>query len=50
MGCITVRMNTDSKITQRQLDALESLCLLCPKGQYTEKCPFNLLKGVSHPS
>ena len=50
MSRITASMSAESKISLQQCVALESLCVSCPKGQYTEKCPFKLMKGISYTS
>lgn len=38
------------KIPQSLVEDLDSLCTLCPKGSYTEKCPFKYFAGVSWPT
>ena len=35
------------KIPQSLVEALDSLCNLCPKAGYTEKCPFRKLSAIS---
>ena len=38
------------KISPSLVEDLDSLCYLCPKGKYTERCPFAKFSGVSRPS
>lgn len=38
------------KIPFSLAEEIDSLCYDCPKGKYTEKCPFKLFFGVSRPS
>ena len=32
------------------VEDLDSLCYLCPKGEYTGRCPFKVFSGISRPS
>ena len=38
------------KIPLSLVDDLDALCYLCPKGEYTGRCPFKMFSGVSRPS